>query len=193
MLLVACAACGGDAFGTAPDPAPDASPEATAPEAALADAPIPDADAGSVPVEDAAPEAAEEHDGGFTLHPPVDAGQPEAAQEPPEASAPETSTPPPVDAGCTPVTHSNGLGQHWTDCTPLGTYTIDEAMAACEAYGKGTCVAGNGACSDTVTPAVYSPSTYYAWAYSGTDAGQVGMISQSIYSQTCFPSGSAWR
>lgn len=32
------------------------------------------------------------------------------------------------------VLHSNGLGQTWQDCTPLGTHDQAEAMAACEAF-----------------------------------------------------------
>ena len=38
------------------------------------------------------------------------------------------------------VTHSTGVGQTWTDCVPLGTYTQAEAEAACRANGGTSCV-----------------------------------------------------
>ncbi len=44
-----------------------------------------------------------------------------------------------TDAGCTLVTHSNGLAGTWQDCTPLGTYNATEAMAACNSTGGGAC------------------------------------------------------
>jgi hypothetical protein len=47
----------------------------------------------------------------------------------------------------TPVVHDNGVGGSWTDCQPLGTYTLDEAMAACaSAAGISNCEAGGDAC-----------------------------------------------
>jgi hypothetical protein len=79
---------------------------------------------------------------------------------------------------CTTYTHSNGMGQSWTDCVPLGTYNEVQAAAACEAYvavmgGQcgADCIAGysarepddggdgcNGTCI-TVAIWMYAPTT----------------------------------
>jgi hypothetical protein len=65
----------------------------------------------------------------------------EAGQEAARVDAgPDAPDPPDVDAAevapdvCSPVIHDDGLGQHWTDCAPLGTYNDTEAMAACNAW-----------------------------------------------------------
>jgi hypothetical protein len=53
-----------------------------------------------------------------------------------EAAAVDSSSIP-VDAAsdvCVPVTHSNGIGQTWTDCVPLGTYNTMQALKACAAF-----------------------------------------------------------
>jgi hypothetical protein len=45
------------------------------------------------------------------------------------------------------VVHDNAVGGSWSDCQPLGTYTLDEAMAACaSAVGSDNCAAGYTAC-----------------------------------------------
>ena len=41
---------------------------------------------------------------------------------------------------CTPVTHSNGIGQTWQDCFPLGTYNQSQALKACKASASTTCI-----------------------------------------------------
>jgi len=43
-----------------------------------------------------------------------------------------------------PVTHSNGIGQTWQDCVPLGTYNLSQAMKACKAANSGKCVDSQG-------------------------------------------------
>lgn len=62
----------------------------------------------------------------------VDAGTGEDAADAGVDSAPSED----VDAGCTPVTHDNGLGQTWQDCVPRDTYDEAEAMAACRAWAS---------------------------------------------------------
>jgi hypothetical protein len=59
-----------------------------------------------------------------------------------DSGAPETSPPDSgsasedaeVDAPCTPIAHSDGLGQTYLDCAPLGTYTQTTALEACTAW-----------------------------------------------------------
>jgi len=38
------------------------------------------------------------------------------------------------DSDCTTVMHSNGVGEKWTDCVPIGTYNQAQATKACTAY-----------------------------------------------------------
>jgi hypothetical protein len=57
-----------------------------------------------------------------------DANQVDASQV--DASLADAAT----DAPCTTYTHSNGMGQTWTDCVPLGTYNEVQAAKACAAY-----------------------------------------------------------
>ncbi len=110
---------------------------------------------------------------------------------PAESSAPDTSTvdsASPPDAGgsdaCTPVMHMDGVGQSWTDCTPLGTYDEAEAMRACEAYVASTPGAvcdqppGSAACSGAAScwwATRYGGANNLSmnWAYAGANAGHV--------------------
>lgn len=55
---------------------------------------------------------------------------PDAAPKIPEAGSPPVAVP--VDA-CVPVTHTNGLGRTWSDCTPLGVWNEAQASRACTA------------------------------------------------------------
>jgi iron complex outermembrane receptor protein len=75
---------------------------------------------------------------------------------------------------CSPVTHSNGLGQAFYDCTPLGTRTLAEATAACIAYAgsAGGCVNNPPAC---MTGSVCSSGATMCacWRYMGPTAGHV--------------------
>jgi hypothetical protein len=118
ILILATTACGGSAFSTDPllEP-PDAaqqhdagSPVAVAPQEAAA--PVPEA----APAEAAA------------------VVTPEPAPEPtPEASAPEAAP-----EACALVTHSNGIGATWQNCSPVS------ARAACEHTGPCTLSDGAG-------------------------------------------------
>jgi hypothetical protein len=71
-----------------------------------------------------------------------------------------------VDAGCTLVTHNNGLGQTWTDCAPLGTYNLEQAMKACAASFHGCYANGpDGQCQSTGSAVAEVGSQTYLWVY----------------------------
>lgn len=84
--------------------------------------------------------------------------------------------------GCLLVTHSDGIGQTWTDCASLSTFDEVEAMAACEANANAqssppACVAN--ACGGEAGPqAVCNLDLMVAgfcscWTYTGSSAGHV--------------------
>ena len=90
-----------------------------------------------------------------------------------------------LNAACAnPSTHDNGLGQQWTDCTSLHTYSQAEATAACESSSQSsvyTCPnavscdtdAGSqeAVCSGTLGGAPIGPCD--CWAYGGPAVGHV--------------------
>jgi hypothetical protein len=74
--------------------------------------------------------------------------------------------------------HDNGLGQHWSDCVPPGTFSLAEAEAARAAFPQaGTDFVGS--CPDPIHPsgaaaAVRQGATFCAtWVYEGVAAGLV--------------------
>lgn len=87
--------------------------------------------------------------------------------------------------------HTNGLGQRWPDCTPLGTYASSEAYVACRYYQPDWKVSahcaivgctsedagvGTAICTAAVPVSGLSPNRYGAcvcWGYSGDAAGHV--------------------
>jgi hypothetical protein len=85
----------------------------------------------------------------------------------------------PIDAetsdACAPVTHNTGLGQQWTDCVPLGTYNLEQALKACAAY----CTSISCTCIDNPGEASYCGNAEFvttqngttAWQYQGSFAG----------------------
>lgn len=90
-----------------------------------------------------------------------------------------------VDSGpCTPISHSNGLGQTYMDCAPLGTPTVastytmtmvGEARAAWPFAGtnlSGTC-SGTGASSYMLK----TSTSCAVWVYSKSLAGRVHLNS----------------
>jgi len=83
-----------------------------------------------------------------------------------------------VDSGPPIYMHHNGLGQTWTDSTPLGTYSEAEAMNACTAYTSDAsqCVATFcGVTGDHNLVGVVGKPV--AWAYAGGAAeGHVGTM-----------------
>lgn len=99
-------------------------------------------------------------------------------------AAPATGgAPPVVDAGCALVTHNDGTGQTWEDCTPLGTYSQEQAMKACEAWravnGGGACQIGTSApCGDSLERVHVSANGFYmGWVWQGANAGDVAKSS----------------
>lgn len=80
------------------------------------------------------------------------------------------------------TTHSDGLGQSFYDCNPLGTFTVGEAIEAGTAYevsvgGSGVNVSTGWSCGSQITNLVCatdsSGNPTYCWDYSGAQAGQV--------------------
>jgi Dictyostelium (slime mold) repeat len=69
-----------------------------------------------------------------------------------------------------PVTHSNGLGQTWTDCVPLGTHTQTQATSACVASTGDASSCGQFSCG-TQSAAICSSTS--CWEYSGSAQGHV--------------------
>lgn len=97
-----------------------------------------------------------------------------------------------ADAGCALVTHDNGLGQTWQDCTPTGTHTQDQAMQACTAYcatNACTCGQSNLCGSDpgvTAQIGIGSPIVAIIWS---TQGGNVVDVRNGNPSFTCTVAG----
>lgn len=72
---------------------------------------------------------------------------------------------------CTIVTHENGLGQTWQDCTPLGTHDEDQAMKACAASGATSCVRTGGCNGAAIT--ANRAGQCGVWGYEGEASGLV--------------------
>jgi hypothetical protein len=77
-----------------------------------------------------------------------------------------------------PVTHSNGLGQTWTDCVPLNTYNQTQAIEACVASTGNPISCAEFLCGSTTVPNVVCSSTS-CWAYLGSTQGRVSTSGQS--------------
>jgi hypothetical protein len=85
--------------------------------------------------------------------------------------------------------HSNGIGQSFFDCNASGTYTVDEATLACEAYaGKGHCSGSSLCCALGVGGICLLGSTAtsecgavqgqcFCWQYAGPVPGTVQSVS----------------
>lgn len=163
-------ACGGEVFTYgAPVDHGDADIEA-----AVAD------DAG----QDGAAEAAQEPDAGDSGQVVADAGQDAHETGSGDADAGDTGTPPPpTDGG--PCTHSDGIGQTYQDCAPLGTYNSTTAYEACAAYSGST-----GVCSPTprcpAVPAMANSVCYLhagmcaCWDFSGASVGHVSRTTETV-------------
>jgi hypothetical protein len=94
---------------------------------------------------------------------PADAGDDLAADLDAVAAAADTSLQLGPD-GCPLVTHANGLGGTWTDCTALGTYDVEEARrAAASALPEGPFQAG--ACGALAIICAVEPPNYPCWVY----------------------------
>jgi hypothetical protein len=104
----------------------------------------------------------------------------------------ETSAPA-CDGGC-PTMHSNGLGQSFYDCLPLGTITMAQAFEACLALtgDAGACANDPVTCGAGDQVCTTASSDCACWRYNGTNAGKVGRSG----SATCACLGSsapAWN
>jgi hypothetical protein len=90
----------------------------------------------------------------------------------------ECATPICCQGGCG-VTHSDGLGQHFYDCSPLGTYTVGTATEACAAYTGNPAQCSTVDCGTAGHGAVASlgAANCAVWVYSGTSAGHVLLTS----------------
>ena len=74
---------------------------------------------------------------------------------------------------CALVTHSNGVGQTWQDCTALGTHNRTQAQSACDALSTAAnCVATTGCNLSFVGASVSGPGngmTTYLWVYQASN------------------------
>jgi hypothetical protein len=104
-----------------------------------------------------------------------------------------TDTRPVDDSGCS-IVHDNGVGQTWTDCVPLGTYNIEQAMKACAAaYGGDRTKCEKTACSGTPTPDGNAVCTNFAlktlpwgcWSHTGAFAGHAKMSPVGVEVGNC--------
>jgi hypothetical protein len=79
--------------------------------------------------------------------------------------------------GTCQVQHSNGVGQSFFDCVPLGTYDQTQATSACVAFtGDATLCHATTSCSGSGNVAVCSDGSTSAcncWIYGGISAGHV--------------------
>jgi hypothetical protein len=80
----------------------------------------------------------------------------------------------PCDGGTALVVHSNGLGDTFTDCTPLATFNLTQAFEACAAHtgDAGACSVDPITCSqgDQVCGTIASVCT--CWRYNGNSSGR---------------------
>lgn len=90
------------------------------------------------------------------------------------------------------VTHSDGFGQTWTDSSPAGTLSVDEALAACAAFvapsSPNLCVpvaSCNGSSTSLVTTfGPNPPNDVWGWIYGGPNAGGAVHVTSSCVQGT---------
>ena len=115
-------------------------------------------------------------DGSAKLDGPPDAGDERGDASDGEASADadDGGSSPDAHDGCASVSHSNGVGQHYTDCEPLKTYGAGEAAKACAAADAGACGANTTLCFGGPTiECTQAAATCMCWSYTGATAGHV--------------------
>jgi hypothetical protein len=92
---------------------------------------------------------------------PTDAAKPQDASGVADASD--------ASDACALLTHSNGVGQTWQDCTAIGTHNRTQAQSACDAVGAAAnCVASTGCNLGFVGTSVAGPGsgmTTYLWVF----------------------------
>jgi hypothetical protein len=131
------------------------------------DAEPPPGDDGTPPGDDA--DAETDADSGVDA---TDGAPADASDSEPPVDANEGGAPPDAsDSGCKAVVHLNGLGQTYTDCTPLGTYNADEAAKACAAADAGACAENTILCANAPMECT-SGNPCLCWTYGGTTAGR---------------------
>jgi hypothetical protein len=217
-----------DAAGGARDAGPkDGAVRADASDGAAVDAAV------DAPVDGPVPDAAEgggdggrsdaeagPTDGGGSDAMARDAGQVDASKAPDAAGPPDaattadasdaSATPDASDAastatpdGCALVTHSNGVGQTWQDCTPLGAHNRTQAQSACDALSAAAnCVASTGCNLSFVGVSVAGPGngmTTYLWVYAASNMSMynpgdvIAYPSGSIQCNNLPRSSATWR
>jgi len=78
------------------------------------------------------------------------------------------------DCGSCMVVHANGVGQNFSDCTPLGTYNTAQAIKACVAYTGNSLQCRAATCGTTSVVCSSEAATSCAcWAFAGPAAGHV--------------------
>jgi hypothetical protein len=175
LLLLALVGCGGDPFeaGELGRPDTDADVESAAGDDAsdtgqhtAADAGHADsgADSGaSQPDSGSGAQDAAHEDSGDSASPLADSG-----------GTPDSSSA--VDA-CTPLVHSNGIGQTYLDCAPLGTYNVTTATEACAAWaatwGGSASSCSSASCGVGSEGATDGQGHWANWAYESGNAGHV--------------------
>jgi hypothetical protein len=80
-----------------------------------------------------------------------------------------------ADSNCgSCIVHANGIGQNFSDCTPLGTYNTAQAIKACVAYTGNSLECRAATCGTTSVVCSSEAATSCAcWAFAGPAAGHV--------------------
>ncbi len=99
------------------------------------------------------------------------------------------------------MNHTDGEGQNFTDCAPLGTYDQNEADEACAAYAaanqSSSIDCSFGGCGNSSLICAFTPENDdgvilqlcdYCWGYSGIQAGEVY---PTFNGRGCTPSSTA--
>jgi|GEM_PF-6195390 len=83
----------------------------------------------------------------------------------------------PSEDACVPVTHTNGVGQTWRDCVPVGTYDETQAMKACLARtgDRRRCSLAPGCGSAAQVVQGTGEGYNLLWGFDGNTAGFVGI------------------
>lgn len=122
----------------------------------------------------------------------------------PDTDGCECATPGCCNGGCQ-TTHTNGVGDSFYDCNPVGTYSVGEARAACEAFtgssgqcsGSSLCCALNlvGLCVGTTSESICGSvqGTCFCWQYSGNAPGTVQTVNGKCTASCGSTSDPAWK
>lgn len=113
----------------------------------------------------------------------------------PDTDGCECATPGCCSGACQ-VVHSNGEGQSFYDCAPLGTYTQTQATEACTAFTNDSvqCTLSSTFCSSsTYAVCSVSASTCRCWQYSGPNPGTVQSPSLGCSAQCGSASDPPWN